>query len=136
MPAQCPWDGKGTREPIPGTTTLETSPYVSYWDESKPKVKMSEQRRQKNMSAVRSLQHTRPKTKKRWPLQAHPHTKTKSGSVMVTRMNDKKDKTEMRSVHSLSLDPQHKTLRGQLTEKQVKGPNSSTVRRRAYRVRP
>lgn len=73
------------------------------------------------MSAVRSLQHTCPKTKKRWSLQAHPHTKTKSGSVIVTGMNDKKDKTEMRSVHSLSQDPQHKTLRVNSPKKQQKG---------------
>lgn len=93
MPVQCPWDGKGTREPIPGTTTVETSPYVSYWVESKPKVKMSGQRRQKicplcaHFSPLAQRQR-----KKRWPLQAQPHTETKSESVMVTRMIDKKDK--------------------------------------------
>ena len=39
------WDGKGIWEPTPGNITQENGPYVRYQDESKPKVKMSSQKR-------------------------------------------------------------------------------------------
>lgn len=106
MPARCPRDGKGAQEPIPGITNWETRPDIRYLDESKPKVKMGGQRQRRQKSCPHS----------------HPRTETRSESTTVTGTNrTKTKKAKMRSVCSTLWDPQHKTLRGQVTEEATGG---------------
>ena len=47
MPGRCTQERKGVWEPFPDTTTSETSPYVVYQNEFRPKGKMGRQRQRK-----------------------------------------------------------------------------------------
>lgn len=132
----CTQEGKGISEPIPGTTTLETSPYVRYpgWIQTKSE-KWTKTRKNKNghcMLIARSL-HTCLMLDACLP-HARTEPRPKARLPGWTDRNNKEDRNE---VHAF-------TFAG-LTTWNTKGPthrrsdwrghNSSTERRRAEQVK-